>query len=100
MTFSKDTIMNVKAPHENQMKIINEKDITIEGYQKLKKKFLDLDKLTFQDGNHQMSNKKVKLPKNSKQINKKGYTEVIVPPSVRKKKKIKLIPISDLPRWA
>lgn len=47
VTFSKDTIMNVEEPHRDQMKIVNEKDITIEGYQKLKKKLLDLDKLTF-----------------------------------------------------
>ena len=39
-----------------------------------------------------MTNKKVKLPKNTQQINKKGYTEVIVPPSKRpKSRKTKLI---------
>jgi pre-mRNA-splicing helicase BRR2 len=65
-------------------------------------KMLDLDSLTFQQGSHVMSNKKVKLPPNSFRQAKKGYEEVHIPamkaPAFADDEQ--LVKISSLPEWS
>eukprot|EP01028_Stygiella_incarcerata_P000722 TRINITY_DN110_c0_g1_i1.p1 TRINITY_DN110_c0_g1~~TRINITY_DN110_c0_g1_i1.p1 ORF type:complete len:2139 (+),score=504.33 TRINITY_DN110_c0_g1_i1:433-6849(+) len=62
---------------------------------------LDLDSLSFSDGGHFMSNKKVRIPGSYRQL-KKGYEEVYVP--ARKPHEFsdgeRLVPIQELPPWS
>ena len=53
-------------------------NITDEEFNRIGKKILDFDKLTFQQGNHIMSNEKCKLPNDSYRVSKQGYDEVYV----------------------
>lgn len=63
---------------------------------------LDLDDLIFEQGNHLMSNKKVKLPDGSFKRSKKGYDEFHVPapkPTPLGPNE-KLVEISAMPEWS
>jgi len=53
-------------------------NITDEEFNRIGKKILDFDKITFQQGNHFMSNEKCKLPNDSYRVSKQGYDEVYV----------------------
>ncbi|PHH60326.1 hypothetical protein CDD81_1852 [Ophiocordyceps australis] len=64
------------------------------------KKLINLENLVFDQGNHLMTNQKVRLPEGSTKRTFKGYEEIHVPPP-RKRNDAEdaLIPISDLPEW-
>lgn len=63
---------------------------------------IDLENLTFNQGNHLMSNKKVRLPDGSFKRTKKSWEEVHVPaPKVKPMgPDEKLVPIAEMPDWA
>lgn len=61
---------------------------------------LDLESLTFSQGSHIMSNKKVELPKGSFEITKKDYEEWHIPAmKATNAGTAKLKPISSMPGW-
>uniref|UniRef100_A0A914ZLT1 U5 small nuclear ribonucleoprotein 200 kDa helicase n=1 Tax=Parascaris univalens TaxID=6257 RepID=A0A914ZLT1_PARUN len=66
------------------------------------RKVLDLDDLAFSQGSHVMSNKRCHLPDGSYRKQKKSYEEVHVPALKPKpfEEGERLIPISDLPKYA
>ncbi|CAB3405618.1 unnamed protein product [Caenorhabditis bovis] len=66
------------------------------------RKMLDLADLTFSQGSHLMSNKRCELPDGSYRKQKKSYEEIHVPALKPKPfaEGEKLIPISELPKWA
>ncbi|RCI07855.1 hypothetical protein L249_5800 [Ophiocordyceps polyrhachis-furcata BCC 54312] len=65
------------------------------------KRLIQLDNLVFDQGNHFMSNPKVRLPEGSTKRAFKGYEEIHVPPPKKRNDPgDTLIPISDLPEWA
>lgn len=64
------------------------------------KKLINLDNLVFDQGNHLMTNPKVRLPEGSTKRAGKGYEEIHVPPpKKRSDPNDKLIPISEMPEW-
>ncbi|KAF9159441.1 DEIH-box ATPase [Actinomortierella ambigua] len=63
------------------------------------RQLLDLEAMSFAQGNHLMSNKKVIVPEGSFQRQKKGYEEVHVPPPKKPTEDRKLIGKADLPSW-
>lgn len=66
------------------------------------KKAIDLESLVFAQGNHVMTNKKVKLPEGSFKKTKKGYEEIHVPApkTTALGEKERLVPIAEMPQWA
>ncbi|KAF3762397.1 hypothetical protein M406DRAFT_63315 [Cryphonectria parasitica EP155] len=65
------------------------------------KKLLNLDNLVFDQGNHLMTNPKVRLPEGSTKRAGKGYEEIHVPPpKKRNDPSDNLIPVSEMPEWA
>ena len=65
------------------------------------KKTINLDNLVFDQGNHLMTNPKVRLPEGSTKRSFKGYEEIHVPaPKKRNDPSDVLIPIGDMPEWA
>ena len=63
---------------------------------------LDLDALTFSSGNHTMTNKRCELGEKAWRDQHDGYEEVHVPAVSAKRfaKGERLVPISELPKWA
>lgn len=65
------------------------------------RKLINLDNLVFEQGNHLMTNPKVKLPDGSTKRSFKGYEEIHVPaPKKRNDPSDRDIPVSELPEWA
>jgi pre-mRNA-splicing helicase BRR2 len=65
------------------------------------RKLINLEDLVFDQGNHLMTNPKVKLPDGSTKRSFKGYEELHVPaPKLRNDPSDRDIPISELPEWA
>ncbi|CAI5441703.1 unnamed protein product [Caenorhabditis angaria] len=66
------------------------------------RKVLDLNDLSFSQGSHLMSNKRCDLPDGSYRKQKKSYEEIHVPALKPKPfaEGEKLVPISELPKWA
>ncbi|PFH60505.1 hypothetical protein XA68_10854 [Ophiocordyceps unilateralis] len=65
------------------------------------KRLINLENLVFDQGNHLMTNPKVRLPEGSTKRTFKGYEEIHVPPPKKRSEPgDTLIPISDLPEWA
>ncbi|KAI1345118.1 Sec63 Brl domain-containing protein [Xylariaceae sp. FL0016] len=65
------------------------------------RKYINLENLIFDQGNHLMTNPKVRLPEGSTKRTFKGYEEIHVPaPKKRNHPDEHLIPISDMPEWA
>ena len=64
-------------------------------------RLINLENLVFEQGNHLMTNPKVRLPEGSTKRTFKGYEEVHVPaPKAKMDAGEKLIPTSELPDWA
>lgn len=65
------------------------------------RKLINLENLVFDQGNHLMTNPKVKLPEGSTKRTFKGYEEIHVPPpKKRNEPDDREIPVSELPEWA
>ncbi|OIW35365.1 Sec63-domain-containing protein [Coniochaeta ligniaria NRRL 30616] len=65
------------------------------------RKLINLDNLVFDQGNHLMSNPKVKLPEGTTKRTFKGYEEIHCPaPKSRNDPSDVLIPITGMPEWA
>ncbi|KJZ76611.1 hypothetical protein HIM_03947 [Hirsutella minnesotensis 3608] len=65
------------------------------------KKLINLENLVFDQGNHLMTNPKVRLPEGSTKRSFKGYEEIHVPPPKKRSDPDDvLIPITDMPEWA
>ncbi|ORY60157.1 Sec63 Brl domain-containing protein [Pseudomassariella vexata] len=65
------------------------------------RKFINLDNLIFDQGNHLMTNPKVRLPEGSTKRTFKGYEEIHVPaPKKRNDPSDVNIPVIDMPEWA
>ncbi|POR31841.1 Uncharacterized protein TPAR_07932 [Tolypocladium paradoxum] len=65
------------------------------------RKLINLDNLVFDQGNHLMTNPKVRLPEGSTKRTFKGYEEIHVPPPKKRNEPDDiLIPITDMPEWA
>jgi pre-mRNA-splicing helicase BRR2 len=65
------------------------------------KKIINLENLVFDQGNHLMTNPKVKLPEGSTKRTFKGYEEIHVPaPKKRNEPSDRDIPVTEMPEWA
>lgn len=65
------------------------------------RKLINLENLVFEQGNHLMTNPKVKLPEGSIKKSFKGYEEIHVPaPKKRNDPTDRDIPITEMPEWA
>ncbi|RFU79696.1 hypothetical protein TARUN_2522 [Trichoderma arundinaceum] len=65
------------------------------------KRLINLDNLVFDQGNHLMTNPKVRLPEGSTKRSFKGYEEIHVPaPKKRNDPDDILIPVTDMPEWS
>ncbi|KAH0437006.1 pre-mRNA splicing helicase [Colletotrichum camelliae] len=65
------------------------------------RKLINLENLVFDQGNHLMSNPKVRLPEGSTKRTFKGYEEIHVPaPKKRNEPGDSLIPITEMPEWS
>jgi pre-mRNA-splicing helicase BRR2 len=65
------------------------------------RKVVNLDNLVFDQGNHLMTNAKVRLPEGSTKRSFKGYEEIHVPaPKKRSEADDPMVPITDMPEWA
>ncbi|KAM3453768.1 hypothetical protein NHJ6243_009061 [Beauveria neobassiana] len=65
------------------------------------RKLINLDNLVFDQGNHLMTNPKVRLPEGSTKRSFKGYEEIHVPPPKKRNDPDDvLIPITDMPEWS
>ena len=65
------------------------------------KKLINLEHLVFDQGNHLMTNPKVKLPEGSTKRTFKGYEEIHVPPPKKRNDPgDRDIPINEMPEWA
>ena len=65
------------------------------------KKLINLDNLVFDQGNHLMTNPRVRLPEGTIKRTFKGYEEVHVPPPKKRHDPTEQnIPISEMPEWA
>lgn len=65
------------------------------------RKLINLENLIFDQGNHLMTNPKVRLPEGSTKRTFKGYEEIHVPaPKKRSDATDQLIPITDMPEWS
>ncbi|RFU32041.1 hypothetical protein B7463_g4318, partial [Scytalidium lignicola] len=65
------------------------------------RKVINLENLVFEQGNHLMTNPKVKLPEGSTKRTFKGYEEIHVPaPKKRNEPGDRDIPVTEMPEWA
>lgn len=65
------------------------------------RKLINLENLVFDQGNHLMTNPKVKLPEGSTKRTFKGYEEIHVPPpKKRNDPSDRDIPVTEMPEWA
>ncbi|EKD20717.1 uncharacterized protein L3040_006439 [Drepanopeziza brunnea f. sp. 'multigermtubi'] len=65
------------------------------------RKLINLENLVFDQGNHLMTNPKVKLPEGSTKRTFKGYEEIHVPaPKKRNDPGDRDIPVTEMPEWA
>ncbi|KAH7368969.1 pre-mRNA-splicing factor brr2 [Plectosphaerella cucumerina] len=65
------------------------------------RRLINLDNLVFDQGNHLMTNPKVRLPEGSTKRTFKGYEEIHVPvPKKPADRGEALIPITDMPEWS
>ncbi|KAK5987308.1 Activating signal cointegrator 1 complex subunit 3-like 1 [Cladobotryum mycophilum] len=65
------------------------------------KRLINLDNLVFDQGNHLMTNPKVRLPEGSTKRSFKGYEEIHVPPPKKRNDPDDVsIPIGDMPEWS
>ncbi|KAI1005935.1 Pre-mRNA-splicing factor [Podosphaera aphanis] len=65
------------------------------------RKLINLENLVFDQGNHLMTNAKVKLPEGTTKRKFKGYEEIHVPaPKKRNEPNDRDIPIAEIPDWA
>lgn len=65
------------------------------------KKLINLENLIFDQGNHLMTNPKVRLPEGSTKRTFKGYEEIHVPPPKRRNDPSDLnVPVTDMPEWS
>ena len=65
------------------------------------RKLINLENLVFEQGNHLMTNPKVKLPEGSTKRTFKGYEEIHVPPpKKRNDPSDRDIPITEMPEWS
>ena len=65
------------------------------------RKLINLENLIFEQGNHLMTNPKVKLPEGSTKKSFKGYEEIHVPaPKKRNDPTDRDIPITEMPEWS
>ncbi|KAJ2981693.1 hypothetical protein NQ176_g1869 [Zarea fungicola] len=65
------------------------------------RKLINLDNLVFDQGNHLMTNPKVRLPEGSTKRSFKGYEEIHVPPPKKRNDPDDvLVPIADMPEWS
>jgi len=65
------------------------------------RKLINLENLIFDQGNHLMTNPKVKLPEGSTKRTFKGYEEIHVPPpKKRNDPSDRDIPFSEMPEWS
>ncbi|CAG1963457.1 unnamed protein product [Fusarium graminearum] len=65
------------------------------------RKLINLDNLVFDQGNHLMTNPKVRLPEGSTKRTFKGYEEIHIPtPKKRNEPGDVSMPITDMPEWA
>lgn len=65
------------------------------------KRLINLENLVFDQGNHLMTNPKVRLPEGSTKRSFKGYEEIHVPPPKKRNDPDDiLIPITDMPEWS
>ncbi|RDW74063.1 Sec63-domain-containing protein [Coleophoma crateriformis] len=65
------------------------------------RKTINLENLVFDQGNHLMTNPKVKLPEGSTKRTFKGYEEIHVPaPKKRNEPGDRDIPVSEMPEWS
>jgi len=65
------------------------------------RKVINLENMIFDQGNHLMTNGKVKLPNGSTKRTFKGYEEIHVPPPKKNSDPSKLNrPVSEMPEWA
>ncbi|KAI0164808.1 Sec63 Brl domain-containing protein [Xylariaceae sp. FL1272] len=65
------------------------------------RKLINLENLVFDQGNHLMTNPKVRLPEGSTRRAFKGYEEIHVPPPKKRNAPDDVsIPITDMPEWA
>lgn len=88
-----------KADFNSDVKPERPEDQLIGGLQP--KKLINLENLVFDQGNHLMTNPKVRLPEGSTKRAGKGYEEIHVPPpKKRNDPSDNLIPISEIPEWA
>lgn len=69
-------------------------------FNKIAKKQIDLDTLTFTQYYHLMSNEEFQFPSNCTRITKKGYDEIYIPSVKHEQHNISLVKISDIPTWA
>lgn len=88
-----------KAEFKQEVKLERPEGQLIGGLQP--KKLINLDNLVFDQGNHLMTNPKVRLPEGSTKRAGKGYEEIHVPPpKKRNDPSDNLIPVSEMPEWA
>ena len=65
------------------------------------KKLINLENLVFDQGNHLMTNPKVKLPEGSTKRTFKGYEEIHIPaPKRRNEPGDRDIPVTEMPEWS
>ncbi|KAI6716850.1 hypothetical protein JHW43_000583 [Diplocarpon mali] len=65
------------------------------------RKLINLENLIFDQGNHLMTNPKVKLPEGSTKRTFKGYEEIHVPaPKKRNEPGDRDVPVTEMPEWA
>ncbi|PNH38017.1 hypothetical protein VD0004_g8789 [Verticillium dahliae] len=65
------------------------------------RKLINLENLVFDQGNHLMTNPKVRLPEGSTKRTFKGYEEIHVPaPKKHADRNEVLVPITDMPEWS
>ncbi|OBT71654.1 hypothetical protein VF21_10590 [Pseudogymnoascus sp. 05NY08] len=65
------------------------------------RKLINLENLIFEQGNHLMTNPKVKLPEGSTKKTFKGYEEIHVPaPKKRSDPTDRDVPVSEMPQWS
>ena len=62
-------------------------------------KTVDLEGMTFAQGGHLMSNKKVSLPEGSFKRSKKGYEEIHIPPPKPSSDNDERVSMEDMPAW-
>jgi pre-mRNA-splicing helicase BRR2 len=95
--------LEVKMDIDSHKDLVKKEDVKDEGLVGgLKpRKLINLENLIFEQGNHLMTNPKVKLPEGSTKKTFKGYEEIHVPaPKKRNDPSDRDIPITEMPEWA